>query len=90
MPNTIEPQSALGGSVWILRVFRVFRGSLFFFMFCYQWFSIHGAHYSMGWEKYTPYRREYFLVENRGLGIKKALKTKGKKGFDAKKADLQK
>jgi len=44
----------------------------------------------MGWEKYAPYRREYFLVENRGVDLKKALQIKGKKGVDAKKADLQK
>jgi hypothetical protein len=44
----------------------------------------------MGWEKYAPYRREYFLVENGGVGIKKRLVNKGEKGVDAKKADLQK
>jgi hypothetical protein len=88
--ETSEPQSALGGSVWILRVFRVFRGSLFFFMSSYQSFIIHGAHYSMGWEKYAPYRREYFLGENGVLDLKKALKIKGENEVDAKKADLQK
>jgi hypothetical protein len=44
----------------------------------------------MGWEKYAPYRREHFLVENRGLDLEKPLKIKGGNGFDAKKADLQK
>jgi hypothetical protein len=43
----------------------------------------------MGWEKYAPYRREYFWGENRGVGIKKTLKIKGEMGVDAKKADLQ-
>jgi hypothetical protein len=43
----------------------------------------------MGWEKYAPYRREFFLGENGGVDLEKPLKIKGENGFDAKKADLQ-
>jgi hypothetical protein len=44
----------------------------------------------MGWEKYAPYRREYFLGENGGLDLNKTLVNKRGKRVGCKKSRFAK